>query len=155
MTHWFDTRAARSKGLTPEQQRKVGLIKEALAKSNAEIHFLYHEILDDEGVSLHVGPQPSYGGRLFSDSEVRWRGMVGAELLRVRARLAALHTGLQAERQLRDALAESAAGFAAWARGLGTDDGRTIVSAQKAMTKHFANADRLTRAGLDNLEKGR
>jgi hypothetical protein len=126
VTHWFDSRAARSNALTPERQHKVDLIKEALAKSNVKLHSVLHLILEDEGTSLHVGPQPSYGGRLFSDSEVQTRGELGAELLQARARLVALHTGLQAERQLRDALAEGAAGAAAWARALGTDNARTI-----------------------------
>jgi hypothetical protein len=155
VTHWFDARAARSNALAPERQRKVDLIKAALAKSNVELHSILHSILDDEAAALHVGPQPSFGGRLFSDISVRSRGQLGAELLRARARLVALHTGLQAERQLRDALAAGAAGADAWERALSTDDGRTIAHAQAAMTKHFTNADRLSRAGLANLEKGR
>jgi hypothetical protein len=155
VTHWFDTRAARPNALTPERQHKVDLIKEALAKSNVELHSILHSILDDEAAALHVGPQPSFGGRLFSDISVRSRAQLGDEMLRARARLAALHTGLQAERQLRDSLTESAAGAAAWARALSTDNGLAIAHAQTAMTKHFANADRLARAGLTNLEKGR
>ena len=142
-------------GMTPDRQRKVDLIKEALSKSNVQLQSLFELILGDEATSIHVGPQPSYGGRLFSDSEVQTRAELGVELLRARVRLAALHTGLQAERQLRDALTESAAGAAAWAQALSTDNGRTIAQAQKAMAEHFANADRLQKAGLANLEKGR
>jgi hypothetical protein len=154
MSHWFDAQAARTT-LKPEQQRKIRLIKEALAKSDGELHRVLHEIRVEEDSAANFGPQPSYGGRLFSDVSVRFRAQLGAELLRARTRLAALHTGLQAESQLRQALTEAAAGADAWYRALSTDDAATIDHAQQAMSQHFAKADKLAKAGFANLAKGR
>ena len=156
MTHWFDARATRANGLTPEQRRKVGLIKGALAKSDKELHFLLHQILLAEGSAIRFGPVPAFAGgppRLPLDPGLRTR--LGAELLAAAARLAALHTGLQAERLLRESLVAAAAGTEAWYRALSTDDGRAIVHAQQTMSKQFANAEKLHKAGLADLEKGR
>lgn len=155
MSRWFDKRTARPEQLTPEQQRKIRLIKEALGKSNGELHRVLHEILLEESSAARFGPQPSFGGRLFSTTSVRFREQLGAEMRRAGARLATLHTGLLAERQLRDSLTAAAAGADAWYRALSTDNGATIFHAQKAMSEHFAEADRLATAGLANLEKGR
>lgn len=155
MTHWFDARAAKPATLTPEQRRKVAAIKEALAKSNNELHRVLHEILVEENSAVRFGPQPSFGGHLFSTTSVRFRAQLAAELRRASTGLAALHTGLIAERQLRSSLVASAAGADAWFRALSTDDGATIFHEQKAMTAAFAKADRLLKAGLANLEKGR
>lgn len=153
--HWFDKQAAKTEQLTPEQKHKVALIKQALGQSNKEIHHLVSAISTGEDSAAHFGPQASFGGRLFSAVEVRFRAQIGAEFLRARSRLAALRTGLMAERQFRDALAEAAAGADAWYRALSTDNGRTIFDAQRAMTKHFAKANQLQKAALANLEKGR
>jgi hypothetical protein len=155
VSHWFDAQAARSRRLKPEQRRRIRLIKQELAKSNGELHRCWHEILKEEDSAVRFGPQASYGGRLFSDVSVRFRAQLGAELLRARDRLAALHTGLQAEHELRQALTAAAAGADAWYHALSTDDARKISDAEKAMSRHFADADRLHRAGLANLEKGR
>ena len=155
MSHWFDARAAKPATLNPEQRRKVAAIKQALAESNKELHLVLHEILVEEDSAAHFGPQPSFGGHLFSTTSVKFRAQLAAELRRASTRLAALHTGLVAEKQLRSSLLASAAGADAWYRALSTDNGATIFHEQKAMTAAFAKADGLLRAGLANLEKGR
>ena len=155
MSHWFDARAAKPAPLTPEQQRKIALIKAALQKSDKELHVLVHGISLAEDSAAHFGPQPSFGGHLFANITVKFRAQLAAELRRASTRLAALHTGLLAEKQLRSSLLASAAGADAWYRALSSDDGATIFREQKAMTAAFAKADKLQKAGLANLEKGR
>jgi hypothetical protein len=154
MSHWFDARAAKPATLTPEQRRKVAAIKQALAESDKELHRVLHEILLEENSAVRFGPQPSFGGHLFSTTSVKFRAQLAAELRRASARLA-LHTGLLAEKQLRGSLLASAAGADAWYRALSTDDGATVFHEQNAMTAAFAKADGLLKAGLTNLEKGR
>jgi hypothetical protein len=156
MTHWFDARASRANGQTPDQRRKVGLIKDALKKSNKELQFVFHQILLAEGSAIRFGPVPASPGgprRLPLDPGLRKR--LGAELLAAAARLGALHTGLQAELLLRESLVAAAAGTEAWYAALNSDDGRTIFHAEQTMAKQFAKAEKLHEAGLAYLEKGR
>lgn len=155
MSHWFDARAAKPATLTPEQRRKVTAIKQALAESDKELHRVIHEIHLEENSAVRFGPQPSFGGHLFSTTSVKFRAQLAAELRRASRRVAALHTGLLAEKQLRSSLLASAAGADAWYRALSTDDGAVIAHEQEAMTAAFAKADGLLKAGLANLEQGR
>jgi hypothetical protein len=155
VSHWFDTRAAKPATLTPDQRRKVDAIKQALGESSKQLHVLLHGVSLADDSAAHFGPQPSFGGHLFSTTTLKFRAQLAAELRRASTRLAALHTGLLAEKQLRSSLQASAVAADAWYRALSTDDGATIFREQTAMTAAFAKADKLHKAGLANLELGR
>src|SRR5207248_555562 len=91
--------------LTPDQRRKVALIKETLARSDSDVH-IYLTALDAFARSLaKFGRDPTYPGGI-SPVEREYFHKLSAEVLRARDRLDALRTGLRAERELSASLTE-------------------------------------------------
>src|SRR3954464_10940615 len=116
MTSWFEKRAVRAGGLTPDQQRKVRAIEAGLGKSDRAIkdHLIS---IDTFGRSARKAKT----GRVFAEWPRRIAGLE-AETLAARDRLDGLHTGLRAQSNLRAALTELASAFGAWSRGLSSTD---------------------------------
>jgi hypothetical protein len=154
MSHWFDERAASAPRLTREQRHKVGLIKDALGKSDHEVGHYLHEIVTNQQSAVKF-PDPQLGPGRLSEISLDQFDKLRSELLSARDRLDALHTGLRAERELSDALTESAAAVAAWGRGMGSDDVATVDRAQSRAARHFTHGDHLAKAGLADLKRGR
>jgi hypothetical protein len=154
MGHWFDARAASSPRLTREQRHKIGLIKNALGKSDHDVGHYLHEIVTNQRAAVNF-PDPQLGPGRLSKISLDQFDKLRSELLSARNRLDALHTGLRAERELSDALTESAAAVAAWGLGMGSDDAATIDRAQSRAARHFAHGDHLSQAGLADLKRGR
>jgi hypothetical protein len=153
MSHWFDAQAAKSRGLTPAQRRKIKQIEAALGKSDTNVVSYVDLIGGYERSLLRFGPDPKYDNGV-SPVELRTYLSLRDELLSARDRLDALHTGLRAERELSSALTEAAAAVTQWRRGMATSDPLTIDRAKAAATRHFAAGDRLGKAGLANLKRG-
>ena len=134
--------------LSPEQFRKVNQITAALGKSQK---------LTDDLISINTferSAMESKSGRVMAEWPQRIAGLQ-AETLRARGRLDKLDTGLRAQRRLHDALTELAAGFGAWHRGLTSNKIAAVDDAMASMKRHYANADRLGKAGVADLKAGR
>lgn len=149
MTKWFDERARRTAALPPEKARKVREIEAALAKSNNALkdHFISLDTFERSARKVKSG-RVSSG---WPETVAKLR----AELLRARARLDQLDTGLRAQRRLRDALTEAAAAVDAWHRGLRSSNIGEIDAALASMDRHFAKARSLGKAGVADLKQGR
>ena len=154
MSHWFDARAEKARPLSPERQHKIRLIKDALGKSDHDVDLYLKQILANQRAAVRF-PDPQLGPGRLSPTSLAYFTKLSGELLRARDRLDALHTGLRAERELSEALTQSAAAVAAWHRGMGSDDVLTIDRAQATAKRHFASADKLAKAGLADLKRGR
>lgn len=154
MSHWFDAQAAKTGQLSPEQRDKVRLIKEALGESDRDVHKYLIAIAGYERSLIRFGPDRKYPAGV-SPVELEHFAKLRAELLRARDRLNALHTGLRAESELSDSLTAGAAAVKQWHRGMAATDTATIGHAHASMERHFATADRLGKAGLADLKKGR
>ena len=134
--------------LSPEQFRKVNQITAALGKSQA---------LTDHLISINTferSASKSTSGYVDPEWPQRVAGLRN-EALRARGRLDRLNTGLRAQRALHDALTELAAAFGAWHRGLSSNQTAVVDDALASMKRHYANADRLGKAGLADLKAGR
>ena len=135
--------------LSPEQFRKVNQIKTALGKSDRR--------LKDDFISIDTferSAKEAKSGRVMAEWPQHIAGLQ-AETLRARGRLDKLDTGLRAQRRLHDALTELAAAFGAWHRGLSSNQIDEVDVALAKMKRHYANADRLGKAGLADLKAGR
>ena len=154
MSHWFDAQAAKTRAPSPERQRQIQQIKRALGEGDREVHISLTAIEGYARALIKSGPDPKYRAGV-SPLELEYFAKLRADLLRARDRLDALHTGLRAERELSDALTESAAAVDQWHRGMSTTNPATLDGAQRATQRHFASADRHAKAGLANLEIGR
>jgi hypothetical protein len=154
VSHWFDARAAKTRAPSAERRRKIGLIEDALGKSDRHVHTYLLAIQGDARSLRKFGPDPAFKVGV-APVELRYFVKLRDELLSARDRLAALHTGLQAERELSRALTESAAAVNQWHRGMSTNDSATINHAQTSMEHHFATAERHAKAGLAALKVGR
>jgi hypothetical protein len=153
VSHWFDAQAARTRAPTPARRRKIRLIKEALGKSDRNVH-TYLDVIESDALSLiKFGPDPKFPGGV-APIELSYFDKLRAELVRARDRLDALHTGLQAERELSRALTELALAVNEWHRGMATTDAATIDRAQAAMQRHFTTANRYAKAGLAGIKLG-
>jgi hypothetical protein len=138
-----------SRELTPDQERKVREIRAALGKSDNRLR--------DDLISIRTFERSALKyktGRIYAEWPVRIAG-IRTELLRARARLDGLNTGLRAERRLQAGLTELAAAVDAWHRGLTSDRLDVIDAALASMKRHFAKAHQLGKAGLADLEQGR
>jgi hypothetical protein len=154
MSHWFDARATKARPLSPEQRHKIRLITDALGKSDHDVSTYLKQILANQNAAVKF-PDPQLGPGRLSPTSLDFFTKLSAELLRARDRLDALQTGLRAERELSGALTQSAAAVAAWHRGMGSDDGLTIDRAQAAAHRLFVGADKLAKAGVADLKRGR
>jgi hypothetical protein len=153
--------AGQATTLSPEQERKVKEIKLALgaaapgtslANAPKVNRAIYDHIVSIE--TFERSALKSNTGRISPEWLKRIAGLQ-TEMLGARAKLDQLNTGLRAQRRLHDALTEMAAAFGAWHRGLGSSDLNVIDEALASMQRHFANADRLGAAGLEDLRQGR
>lgn len=150
MNEWFDSRAQDAAAqLTADQKRKVRLIELALAKSDTRVrdHFRSLDVFERSY-------RKSTSGRI-SVAWVETLDKLRKELLRAKARLDDLNTGLQAERQLRLALRETALAVAAWRDGMATNDVAAIDRYLERMDRHFAKAERYGRHASVSLKRGR
>jgi hypothetical protein len=154
MSHWFDARADKVRHLSPKQRHKINLITDALGKSDQDVGTYLKQILANQNAAVKF-PDPQLGPGRLSSTSLGYFTKLSTELLRARDRLDALQTGLRAERELSDALTQSAAAVAAWHRGMGSDDGLTIDRAHATAHRLFAGADKLAKAGLADLKRGR
>jgi len=134
--------------LSPETRHKIAQIKEALAKSDAPMHG-YMTSLDQLDRSAKNDPT-----RDVSGPRVRVLDKIHDELMRALQRLGALDTGLRAQDDLRKALINSAAGYAAWSYALGSQNLREISAAQARVQTHFDKAADYGERGAANLERG-
>jgi hypothetical protein len=154
MSHWFDARAEKVRPLSPKQRHKIHLITDALGISDHDVGTYLTQILANQRAAVQF-PDPKLGPGRLSPTSLGYFTKLSTELLRARDRLDALQTGLRAERELSDALTQSAAAVAAWQRGMGSDDGLTIDRAQATAKRLFTGADKLATAGLADLKRGR
>jgi hypothetical protein len=135
--------------LTPERARKVRAIEAALERSD--------RVLKDHLISIETfgrSARKAGTGRVAAEWPRRIKGLE-AETLAARARLDRLDTGLRAQHTLRAALTELASAFAAWHRGLSSNDAAVIERARASLQRHYTNAGRLGRAGRAELKAGR
>jgi hypothetical protein len=135
--------------LSPDQFRKVNQIKAALDKSD--------NVLKDHLISITTFERSAVkaqSGRVFAEWPRRIAGLQ-EETLRARGRLDKLDTGLRAQHRLHDALTELAAAFGAWHSGLASNQTDEVDAAKARMQRHFASADRLGKAALNDLKRGR
>jgi hypothetical protein len=135
--------------LTPKQRRKVAQIKGALNRSTNALQDHFYSLDTFERSAL------KYASGKVSSEWVATLVKLHAELLRARDRLAALHTGLRAERAMRDALGELAAAVDAWRRGMAATTPEAVDAATSAARRHFANAEKVGKIALKDLEAGR
>jgi hypothetical protein len=154
MSHWFDARSEKVRPLSPTQRHKIRLIKDALGKSDQDVGGYLSQILANQRAAVQF-PDPQLGPGRLSPTSLGYFTKLSTELLRARDRLDALHTGLRAERELSDALTESAAAVAAWRLGMGSDDAATIDRARSRAARHFTHGDHFAKAGLADLKRGR
>jgi hypothetical protein len=154
MSHWFDARATKVRPVSPERRHKIHLITDALEKSDHDVGTYLKQILANQDAALQF-PDPQLGPGRLSPTSLGYFTKLSTELLRARDRLDALKTGLRAERELSDALTQSAAAVVAWHRGMGSDDGLTIDRAHATAHRLFVGADKLAKAGLADLKRGR
>jgi hypothetical protein len=154
MSDWFDTQAARTakkrrrRRLSPAKRAKIKQINKALGKSD--------NVLTDRFISIDTfqrGAVKAQSGRV-SGSWLDTIDDLRKEALRARDRLERLNTGLRAERRLREALTETAAGVKAWHDAMRTSDLAALERAQARMERHFANANHSGRLGHHDLQRG-
>lgn len=149
MTAFFDQRAVRAGGLTPEQVRKIRAINTALGTRDRTIKNHLTSVDVFARSALKAG-----SGRVFAEWPRRIAGLQ-AETLAARARLDRLDTGLRAQRTIRAALTELASAFGAWQRGLSSNDIEVVEKALASMQRHYVNAGRLGKSGFADLKAGR
>jgi hypothetical protein len=140
---------AQERRLTPEQERKVRAIEAALDASDRALRDHFTSLATFERSALKVRT-----GRI-SPQWIATLSKLEAELGRMRARLDGLHTGLRAQRRLRDALTAQVSAVAAWREGLASNQLDEVDAALERMRRHAARATALGKAGLADLEAGR
>jgi len=149
MTTWFDKRALSAGGLTPDQQRKVRAIENAVAASDRAVkdHLISLDTFERSAIKAKTG-------RVTAEWPRRIAGLHN-EALRARDRLDRLDTGLRAQSRLRASLTELASAFDAWHSGLSSTDTDVVEHAMARMQRHYTNAGRLGKSGLADLKAGR
>ena len=136
------------RSLTHEQRRKIGLIKHALDQSDATLHrYMVKLNQAEQSAKQHLT-------RDLSGQQSRILDQIHDEIARALQRLEALDTGLQAQTDLRDALIDTAAAFAAWAAALRSRDPGEIARARARMQRHFSAAATSGDRGSDRLARG-
>ena len=137
-----------SRSLSAEKRHKVALIKEALGKSDHRLHTYMVRLDQLDRSAKHDATQDLSGQR------IRILDNIHDELLRALQRLGALNTGLRAQEDLRKALIDSAAGYAAWSFALGSRNLTEIANAQARLQRHFDAAADHGERGTSRLERG-
>ena len=137
-----------NRSLSAEKRHKIALIREALGKSDGHLHS-YMVRLDqlDRSAKQDVT-------RDVSSQQVRILDNIHDELLRSLQRLGALNTGLHAQEDLRKALIDTAAGYAAWSFAMSSRNLSEIASSQARMHRHFDAAADYGERGTSRLERG-
>lgn len=135
--------------LSPERQRKVAEIKDALGRSDRAVYGHFVSLDTFERSAKQTGSGRVSGEWLKTLAKLR------EELLRARERLDQLNTGLRAEALLRRSLGDAAAAVDAWESALGSSDPDEIAAAMARMENHFAAAERNGSRGASDLKRGR
>jgi hypothetical protein len=149
MTDWFDARASRAARLSRDQRRKVRQIRDALGQSDGAVkdHFISLDTFERSA-------KKTKSGRV-SGEWTKTLDKLHAELIRAQDRLDRLHTGLTAQRLLRDSVASMAAAVEAWRDALRSQDPGEIGRLTDRMRRHFAAAETAGRRGTTYLAQGR
>ncbi len=137
-----------NRSLSAAKRQKIALIKEALGKSDHHLH-IYMVRLDELDRSARQHPTQD-----LSSQRVRVLDNIHEELLRALYRLGALNTGLHAQEDLRKALIDSAAGYAAWSFALSSRNLNEIANARVRLQRHFDAAADYGERGASRLERG-
>jgi hypothetical protein len=137
-----------NRSLSAEKRHQIALIREALGKSDGHLH-RYMLGLDQLDRSAKQDPT-----RDVSSQQVRILDNIHDELLRALQRLGALNTGLRAQEDLRKALIDAAAGYAAWSFALGSRNLTEITNARARVQRHFDAAADYGERGTSRLERG-
>jgi hypothetical protein len=134
--------------LTREQRHKVDLIEHALDQSDVALHRHMVKLKQaEQSAKQHLTQD-------LSGQQSRILDQIQRELSSAVQRLDALDTGLQAQADLRQALIDTAAAFAAWALALRSRDSREIARARARMQRHFSAAAISGDRGTARLKRG-
>jgi hypothetical protein len=136
------------RSLTREQRRKIDLIKHALDESDVALHRHMVKLEQAEQSAKH------HLTRDLSGQQSRILDQIHDEISGALQRLEALDTGLKAQADLREALIDTAAAFAAWALELRSRDPGEIVRARARMQSHFSAAAKSGDRGSYRLKRG-
>jgi hypothetical protein len=131
-----------------EKRHRIAQIKEALGKSDRHLH-VYMVRLDQLNRSAKQDAT-----RDLSAQRIQILDNIHDELLRALQRLGALTTGLGAQEDLRKALIDAAAGYAAWSFALSERNPSEITNARARVQRHFDAAADHGERGTSRLERG-
>jgi len=137
-----------SRSLSPEKRQKIAQIKEALGKSDRHLH-VYMVRLDQLDRSAKQDAT-----RDLSAQRIQILDNIHDELMRALQRLGALSTGLGAQEDLRKALIDAAAGYAAWSFALSERNLSEIANARARVQRHFDAAADHGERGTSRLKRG-
>jgi hypothetical protein len=136
------------RALTREQRRKVDLIEHALDQSDVALHRHMVKLKQaEQSAKQHLT-------RDLSGQQSQILDQIQGEISGALQRLDALDTGLQAQADLRQALIDTAAAFAAWALALRARDPGEIARARARMQSHFSAAAISGDRGSFRLKRG-
>jgi hypothetical protein len=136
------------RSLSGEQRDKIDQIKHALDESDRALH---RSMVRLDHVDRLAKQRPTEN---LSAQESQVLDEIRGEVLRALQRLDALDTGLLAQEDLRAALIDMAAAYAAWSSALRSRNPGEIDRLRARMHSHFSAAGKLGERGASRLGRG-